>query len=530
MRKMMVSSILSVLVLCVLTITVWASPVPDEIPEDLGGRTFYGYLVDLTNEYLKKGVFTDAAKFSDDDRENARRAANLIIKAVTEENEESGAVSKSTLWVRAIAYENRFLDTKDPDLRDKALADFRLVVEMGDTFAQADFDRVEALEVPAAPLAWQIPQMLTLEEASTLLNDEALQFVTVPFVGDDPNRLGIGYALQEADDPAATTIYVLVDLLGGTERFNDLKRTAYLHEAEALATIGDAAYVMNTRNSFNDPMRHRTIVALKDDLLIQVRVPVRAWQQAHPDFDPEQIANDFTIALLDNLFDTERTIPSLAGIEFAAIKPLLEMPVPEGNTSFPDGWPEDLGGRTPYGHLIDLRERYVPGAIFVSEDYDQQSRDDARQAMRIIVNRINDEFAESGPNEYNLEIRAYCYFLAFQDSGNPVFRHLAVNDYKHALDLGYTYARADYRLLTQPLLEGMANGIEKGDETYIAHLKEWLMAAELLTEPESGDAMIDAIKTLEEVLAFEVDGIADIDLLLALYARVDDDDWLFFDD
>lgn len=268
MRKKMVSTIISVLVLCLLTITVWASPVPDEIPEDLGGRTFYGYLIDLKNEYLQKGVFTDAAKFNDDDRENARRAANLIIKAVTEANEESGEVSKSTLWVRGIAYEFLFLDAKDPVLRDKALEDFGLVIEMGDTFAQSDYDRVEALEVPAAPLAWQIPQMLTLEEASALLNGEALQLVAVPFVADNPNQLGVGYALSEADDPAATTIYVLVDLLGGAERFGYLKRAAYLSDAEALANIGDGAYVMNTRNSFNDPMRYRTIVALKDDILI----------------------------------------------------------------------------------------------------------------------------------------------------------------------------------------------------------------------------------------------------------------------
>lgn len=172
----------------------------------------------------------------------------------------------------------------------------------------------------------------------------------------------------------------------------------------------------------------------------------------------------------------------------------------------------------------------MPGAVFVSDDYDQQARDDARQAMRIIVQRINEEFAESGPNQYNLEIRAYCYFLAFQDSGNPVFRHLAVNDYKHALDLSYTYARADYKLLTQPLLEDMAKGIEKGDEAYVVRLEAWLVDADLLAEPGSAEAMTDAIEALEEALSLEVDGVADIDLLLALYARVDDNDWLFFDD
>jgi hypothetical protein len=43
------------------------------------------------------------------------------------------------------------------------------IIALGGSYAQADFDRVSAMEVQAAQLSWQVPQMLTLEEIGEIL-------------------------------------------------------------------------------------------------------------------------------------------------------------------------------------------------------------------------------------------------------------------------------------------------------------------------------------------------------------------------
>ena len=58
------------------SIALTESPVPDELPDDLGGKTLYGYLMELKSQYAPAKVFQDAAKYSDLDRENARRAVD----------------------------------------------------------------------------------------------------------------------------------------------------------------------------------------------------------------------------------------------------------------------------------------------------------------------------------------------------------------------------------------------------------------------------------------------------------------------
>ena len=65
---------------------------------------------------------------------------------------------------------------------------------------------------------------------------------------------------------------------------------------------------------------------------------------------------------------------------------------------------------------------------------------------------------------------------------------------------------------------------------YLAPLQDWLISAELLAEPVSEEALTAAIEALQEELSREVDGIVDFDLLLDLYARIDDNDWLFYGD
>ena len=81
------------MILLVLSLAFWIStvaesPVPDILPDDLGGKTLYGYLMDLKTTYAPSKVFSDAAKYSDADRENARRALHLIDDAATKKMEE----------------------------------------------------------------------------------------------------------------------------------------------------------------------------------------------------------------------------------------------------------------------------------------------------------------------------------------------------------------------------------------------------------------------------------------------------------
>ena len=77
--------------------------VPDRLPDDLGGKTLYGYLMDLKNAHLPPSVFLDSTRYSGEDRENARRAARLIIDAATAKMEAAGAPDQYNLYLRAWA-------------------------------------------------------------------------------------------------------------------------------------------------------------------------------------------------------------------------------------------------------------------------------------------------------------------------------------------------------------------------------------------------------------------------------------------
>ena len=55
----------------VLPMIASGSPVPDTLPEDFGGKTRYGYMMDLKNTYMPATVFSDAVKYSNSDRDNA---------------------------------------------------------------------------------------------------------------------------------------------------------------------------------------------------------------------------------------------------------------------------------------------------------------------------------------------------------------------------------------------------------------------------------------------------------------------------
>ena len=54
-----------VLALILPVMALAQSAVPDALPDDLGGKTLYGYLMELKNQYAPAQVFQDAAKYSD---------------------------------------------------------------------------------------------------------------------------------------------------------------------------------------------------------------------------------------------------------------------------------------------------------------------------------------------------------------------------------------------------------------------------------------------------------------------------------
>ena len=53
-------------------VSVAQETVPDKLPADLGGKTLYGYLMDLKNNYLPAKVFQDATKYTDENRGKTR--------------------------------------------------------------------------------------------------------------------------------------------------------------------------------------------------------------------------------------------------------------------------------------------------------------------------------------------------------------------------------------------------------------------------------------------------------------------------
>lgn len=95
----------------VLPMIASGSPVPDTLPEDFGGKTRYGYMMDLKNTYMPATVFSDAVKYSNSDRDNARRAIELLILAATQAMETAGAPDQYNLYMRAYSHDLKYQDT-----------------------------------------------------------------------------------------------------------------------------------------------------------------------------------------------------------------------------------------------------------------------------------------------------------------------------------------------------------------------------------------------------------------------------------
>ncbi len=534
--KRILGLILSLALLLPLALPILAfaeSPVPDALPEDLGGKTLYGYLTDLKTQYLPVKIFQDAAAYTDQDRENARRAIRLVIDATTQKMEQAGQQDQYNLYLRAYAYELQFQDEKTSALKEKALADYARTVELGGSYAQADYDRVAAMEVQAAPQSWQVAQMFTLDEIGEILGIAGgdLSYADISALLNADGQLGAGYAPRAAANPVESAVLVFAEPMGGKARYDLRKSAAFLGKTEEISGVGDEAVLMGLRNQNNDPLLYATALVRKDELVLEVRVPDHAWRGEGAGANPADFAKAIAAKVLVNVYDAGRAVPDMSGLAWESVLAPVALDPGDADSPVPGEIPADLGGKTVYGYLVELRQQYLPEDLFTSPDFEEADKNNARRAAKLLIETISKGFDANGQNPYELEIRGYCYALLYADTGDPLFRMLAINDDKQALFLGYALAKPGYDELTTPLLSPMAE-LKKGDSgENVRLMQEWLIQAGSLSGEADGDfggGTEKAVMAYEADNALTSDGIADIAFLLSLYAKIDDGDKLYF--
>ena len=207
--------------------------------------------------------------------------------------------------------------------------------------------------------------------------------------------------------------------------------------------------------------------------------------------------------------------------------------LPQGapDSPVPGELPADLGGKTAYGYVMDLKNAYLKKDIFTGEGYSQAEKDNARQAVRLIVDLISAGFDQNGPNAFEAEIRGSCYALAYADTGNPFFRLMALNDLKTALSQGNTLAKKQFDEIASPMLLPFAELSRGAKGGHVAYIQKWLSQMDVFPGEANGifnEATSKAVIAFENNQGLTEDGIADIAFLLSLYAKVDDGDALFY--
>ena len=514
------------LTLCAAVAAASETAVPSELPRYLGGKTLYGYLMEVRNSFLPKKVFQDATRYSDQDRANARAAATLVISATTAKMDGEEKPDPYMMYLRAYARELLFQDAGDEPMRQAALADYQQTVELGGAYAQADYDRLAAMEAPAAPLQWTVPQLLTLTELGEIVSRpaEELMLVSSPYQTSGGSRLGAGYRLRGAENPAEATIIVLADPQGGKERMDVLKSFAFLADPVTITGIGDEAALLPLRNMGVQPQRYWAVVTRKDQLVLQVWVPDIAWGSRAGNAGAAEIAQAVAGKVLTNLYDSQRALPGTAGEAMAPYDLAIALNPGTQDSPVPESMPAELGGKTEYGYLVDIRQRYLPARALSDPKRTDAERNDARRAIRLLVESLNRRLDLYGQNPYELEIRAACYAETFADTGDVRFWRLAVNDEKQAMHKGYLLAKPGYDALVTPYLAPLAE-MQLGDEgDSVTVLQTWLIQAGYRCEPATrrfDDATGQAVKAFEKSNGQTADGIADLAFLLALYAQVD---------
>ena len=299
--------------------------------------------------------------------------------------------------------------------------------------------------------------------------------IDIGYSSADGSKTGTEYAYRKMDDPAASMIMILADLQGGKSRYDVLKTCAFLQKTDAVSGIGDEAVLMGLRNIDNNLALYTTLLVRKDELVLQVRIPFGTWCGGDSNTNLLPYVQVIASKLLENLYNTSRAVPSMDGVVQENILQYTELNAGTADSSVPDAMPADLGGTTEYGYIVNLRNTYLPASVYGNANVSASDLNNARRVAWLIVNILSERFDNYGQNPYELEIRVACYRFATQDSGDPVFRTLAINDYKQALHTGYSLGKRDYDALATPLLSSMAElGMDASGKA-VTLLQKWLI-------------------------------------------------------
>ena len=117
------------------------SGLPEELPAELQSvADLNDYAANLWINYVKANIF-EAPVFSDEEKDDARKALNLIIAA---EDKAIAMVpdNEHLYYLRGTAYAECYYDTQNAEYKEKALADLKVAADLGLDMAQTEYDKV----------------------------------------------------------------------------------------------------------------------------------------------------------------------------------------------------------------------------------------------------------------------------------------------------------------------------------------------------------------------------------------------------
>lgn len=127
--------------------TASPSDIPDAVPAELtDAPALNSFATNLFIKYVKPNIFNaPASLFSEEEKENARKALVLVIDAQTKAIELYDN-NEAFYYLRGKAYEQSYYDTKDVSYKEKGLADLQKALDMGLAMAQTNYDALSQAE------------------------------------------------------------------------------------------------------------------------------------------------------------------------------------------------------------------------------------------------------------------------------------------------------------------------------------------------------------------------------------------------
>ncbi len=290
------------------TVVVLVSNVPETLPEDLGGKTVYGYILDIMKQYLPDDIFTNDS-YTDQQKFDARGAIALVLQVSNEQLYEKP--DQYWLHIRGRGYSQQFFDTKDIAYKELALADFQQALDMGYIVVKNDYDRIAAANDIVFPAGWSMEQALTLDEVGAILGvmGEELMLVENPNNNPDGGKPVVGYAVIDDPEAQMNQIIVSADVNGGSSLYEELKTQAVDGKTEEIAGIGDTSFLCKFSNIDEIGTQYTALVLLRGDIVVQVYIPTEAWTNGPYNYDTEQLALAIGFQLVDNMTNIYRNIP-----------------------------------------------------------------------------------------------------------------------------------------------------------------------------------------------------------------------------